>query len=267
MSVRIRELMGDIADMLNDSFDDAFGGGDDYEGWEFEHIFSKKKIPFCKFCGKTPLRWKRIKDKWVLHELDGNYHDCPKNSLPIDTLKNIMSEQKMHTEQLQLLPIPSWDEFFMRHVYLSALKSKDPRTKIGAVLVRDNHVVSTGYNGFGKGVKDWTERYNDRETKYSYICHAEFNSVLQCAKFGVSSDKTTLYTPGFPCAECCKAIVQGGVSEIVLHKQWPNLTYSEKWVKSFEISKQMLEEAGIKVRIFDGILGLQGVLDGKVINI
>jgi len=167
----------------------------------------------------------------------------------------------------QLLPIPSWDEFFMRHVYLAASKSKDPRTKIGAILVRGNHIISSGYNGFGRGVKDLVERYNDKETKYSFICHAEFNSVLQCAKLGVSSLGTTLYTPGFPCSECCKAIVQGGISEIVLHKQWPNLVYSEKWVKSFEISKQMTDEAGIKVRVFDGVLGMYGVLDGKVISI
>lgn len=167
----------------------------------------------------------------------------------------------------QLLPIPSWDEFFLRHVYLTALKSKDPRTRIGAILVRDKHIISSGYNGFGRGVKDLGERYNDRDAKYAFICHAEFNSVLQCAKLGISSDNTTLYTPGFPCSECCKAIIQGGISEIVLHKQWPNLTYSEKWVKSFEISKMMTDEAGIKVRVFDGVLGMQGVLDGKVINI
>lgn len=167
----------------------------------------------------------------------------------------------------QLLPIPSWDEFFLRHVYLSALKSKDPRTRIGAVLVRDKQIVSTGYNGFGRKVKDLPERYNDRETKYSFICHAEFNSILQCAKIGLSSDNTTLYTPGFPCAECCKAIIQGGISEIVIHKQWPNLIYAEKWVKSLEISKLMIAEAGISVRVFDGVLGMQGVLDGKIINI
>jgi dCMP deaminase len=167
----------------------------------------------------------------------------------------------------QLLPIPSWDAMFMRMVYLVETKSKDPRTRIGSVLVRDNRVIATGYNGFGVGVADWPERYNDRETKYSFICHAEFNGVLQCARMGISSLNTTLYTPGFPCSECCKAIVQGGISEIVLHKQWPNLVYSEKWVKSFEISKQMTTEAGIKVRVFDGVLGMQGVLDGKVINI
>jgi dCMP deaminase len=204
-------------------------------------------------------------------------HECynrPDATLEFDRLFEdikhvpiVYDAQTGKSEMYQLLPIPSWDEFFMRHVYLSALKSKDPRTKIGAVLVRENHLISTGYNGFGKGINDLADRYNDREIKYSFICHAEFNSVLQCAKFGISSDKTILYTPGFPCAECCKAIVQGGIVEIVLHKQWPNLTYSEKWVKSFKISAQMIEEAGIKVRVFDGVLGMQGVLDGKVINI
>lgn len=163
--------------------------------------------------------------------------------------------------------ITDWDEFFMRHVYLAATKSKDPRTRIGAILVKDKHIVSSGYNGFGRGVKDLKERYEDRETKYSYICHAEFNSVLQCAKLGISSLGATLYTPGFPCSECCKTIVQGGISTIVLHKQWPNLTYSEKWVKSFQISEQMIKEAGIEVRWLDKTLNVQSVLDGKVISI
>lgn len=160
-----------------------------------------------------------------------------------------------------------WAEFFMRHVYLASYKSKDPRTKIGAVLVRDNRIISNGYNGFPCHVLDLDNRYSNKEDKYKFICHAEFNSVLQCARFGTSSFGSTLYSQGIPCAECVKAIIQGGIKEIVCHKQWPNLTHSDNWVKSIEISKIMLGEAGIEIRWLDKVLGIKGFLDGKEIDV
>lgn len=161
----------------------------------------------------------------------------------------------------------NWDEWFMAHVYLAASKSKDIRTKIGAVLVKDKRIISNGYNGFACGVADSKERYENKELKYQFIVHAEHNSILQCARFGTSSNGSTLYTQGIACAECCKALIQGGVAEIVCHKQWPNLTHSQKWVDSIAISNIMLEEAGIKIRWLDKILGLKGFLDGKEIDV
>lgn len=151
--------------------------------------------------------------------------------------------------------------------YLAAENSRDPRTRIGSVLVKGNSVVATSFNGFPIGVKDLPERYNDRETKYGFINHSEQNSILLCARNGISTLNTKLYSFGIPCEMCSKCLIQGGVSEIVCHKQWPNLTYSEKWVKSVEISKIMLDEAGIEIRWLDKVLGVEGVLDGKVIKV
>lgn len=161
----------------------------------------------------------------------------------------------------------NWDEYFLRLVYLVSNKSKDPRTKIGSVIVRDNGIISTGFNNFPRKVADLPERYNDRETKYKFICHSEASAVLQCARIGVTALDATLYTQGYPCYECCKSIIQSGIKEIVLHKQWPDLTYSEKWVESYKISKLMLEETGIKVRYFDKILGIKGFIDNQEIDV
>lgn len=161
----------------------------------------------------------------------------------------------------------SWDSWFMRHVYLAASKSKDPRTKIGAVLVKDRNIIANGFNGFPSKVNDTEERYNNKELKYQFICHGEANAVIQCAKIGNSSLGSTLYTQGIPCDSCCKIIIQGGVSEIVVHKQWPNLTHSSKWVDSVAISSIMIEESGIKIRYLDEVLGLKGFLDGKEIDV
>lgn len=157
---------------------------------------------------------------------------------------------------------PGWDEWFMRFVYLAADKSKDPRTKIGAVLVRDKHIISTGYNGHPIGVVD-KGRYDNRETKYEYVVHAEDNAVLSAARFGISTIGTTLYTQGIPCRECTKSVIQGGIKEVVVHKQWPCM--SAKWRESAIISSTMLKEAGIKVRTFSKKLGVVGYSDGNIV--
>ena len=162
---------------------------------------------------------------------------------------------------------PSWDELFMRKVYEIASKSKDPRSKIGAVLVKDNHAILEGYNGFPKGVTDSKERYNDKETKYKYVVHAEANSVLIAAKFGIATDGCILYTQGIPCENCTKCIIQGGIKEIVIHQQWPNLYSSKMWTESIEISKIMLSESNISVKTLNKKLNIYGYLDGKKIRV
>ena len=160
---------------------------------------------------------------------------------------------------------PSWDEWFMRHVYLVSEKSKDPKTKIGAVIVKENHIISSGYNGFPIGVNDLPERYDDRQIKYSMISHAEDNSVITAARFGISTKDTTLYTQGIPCNECAKSIIQSGIKEVVIHKQWPSMI--QKWIESCKISEQMLSESGVKIRWFDKLLGISGWLDGQFVNV
>lgn len=165
--------------------------------------------------------------------------------------------------------IPSKDkrELFMRAVYENASFSKDPRTKIGAVLTLDDCFISSGFNGFPRKVRDFKSRYEHRETKYKFICHAEANAVFTAARLGRATLNTTLYTQGVPCQECCKALIQAGISKIIVHEQWPNLTYSEKWVEAVKISLQMMEEADIELEFFNKELGLQGFLDGKFINV
>jgi len=172
----------------------------------------------------------------------------------------------MEKEFLDYSP-PSWHTYFMKQVYLVAEKSKDPRTKIGAVLVKDNRVISTGYNGFPIGVNDLEERYVNRETKYKFIVHSEHNAILSCARFGVSSLNSTLYTNAYPCNDCMKAIIQGGIIKIIIHKQYPKMSNMLNFNNIHEISKQMSEESGIEVEIFDKVLNMIGYLDGKIIEV
>ena len=157
---------------------------------------------------------------------------------------------------------PSWDVWFMKQVYLVAEKSKDPSTKFGALLVKDNHIISSGFNGFPIGVKDLPERYCERELKYKFVVHAETNSVLSAARFGISTLGTTLYTQTIPCHDCAKSIIQGGIKKLVVHCKWPVMSHS-KWKESMEISGIMLSESGVEIRYVDEPLNVLAYLNGK----
>lgn len=111
-----------------------------------------------------------------------------------------------------------WDEYFMGIASLSALRSKDPSTQVGACIVDDNHkVVSIGYNGMPRGIDDenipW-EHGEGLDSKYLYVCHAEFNAILN-TRDGSALSGCTLYVTLFPCNECAKAIIQVGIKKIV----------------------------------------------------
>lgn len=162
---------------------------------------------------------------------------------------------------------PSFDELFMREVYLIASKSKDPRTKIGAVIVKDKHAILSGYNGIAERVKDLPERM-ERPEKYDWMSHAERNSCYMGAKFGISTDKSILYTQGIPCVQCSDAVINCGIKEIVIHKQWQDFALMDNknqrpWVEVYWKSKVKLDEAGVAIRIFDKFLDVYGYWDGK----
>ncbi len=137
-----------------------------------------------------------------------------------------------------------WDDYFMGVALLSAMRSKDPNTQVGACIVNeDKRIVGVGYNGLPKGCEDedfpWEREGEFLETKYPYVCHAELNAILNSIK---SLKNCTLYVALFPCNECSKAIIQSGIKEIVY--------LSDKY-KNTDIniaSKRMLDAAGVKYR-------------------
>lgn len=138
----------------------------------------------------------------------------------------------------------SWDEYFMGIALLSAKRSKDPNTQVGACIVNDkNKIMSVGYNGFPAGCSDddfpWERTGDELETKYFYVCHAELNAILNHT--GPSLDGCRIYVALFPCNECAKAIIQSGIKEIVYLSD----KYSQ--TKGTIASKKMLEAAGVKL--------------------
>ena len=138
----------------------------------------------------------------------------------------------------------SWDEYFMGMALLSAKRSKDPTTQVGACIVnRDKKVVGLGYNGFPIGCDDeklpWDREGNFLETKYPYVCHAELNAILNSIK---SLKYCVIYVALFPCHECAKAIIQSGIKEVVF--------LSDKYAgtESNIASKKMFNMSGVSYR-------------------
>ena len=137
----------------------------------------------------------------------------------------------------------TWDEYFMSVALLAAMRSKDPGTQVGACIVdNENHILSTGYNGFPRGCSDdefpWEREGEYCETKYPFVVHAELNAILNA--HGKNLVDSKIYVSLFPCNECAKAIIQSGIREIFY--------LSDKYAEadSTKASKKMLTAAGVR---------------------
>ena len=114
----------------------------------------------------------------------------------------------------------SWEEYFMSIAKLSAMRSKDPSTQVGACIVsNDNRILSIGYNGAPNGFSDeefpWAREGNNLDTKYPYVCHAELNAILNYRGSKKDLENAKIYVDLFPCNECAKAIIQSGIKEVI----------------------------------------------------
>lgn len=110
----------------------------------------------------------------------------------------------------------SWDQYFMGVAELSAKRSKDPNTQVGACIINnDKRIIGIGYNGLPRGCSDeefpWGKDGKLEDTKYPYVVHAEANAILNATQ---SLKDATIYVTLFPCQECSKLIIQSGISKI-----------------------------------------------------
>ena len=141
----------------------------------------------------------------------------------------------------------SWDAYFMGIALLSAERSKDRSTQVGACIVDENRkILSVGYNGMPTGCHDddlpWGREGTLLDTKYAYVCHAELNAILN--QEGKSLKGATIYTTLFPCNECAKAIIQCGIREVVYRSD--KYAHTEPTLAS----KKMFDLAGVVYRSY-----------------
>ena len=137
----------------------------------------------------------------------------------------------------------SWDQYFMGIALLSAQRSKDDHTQVGACLVNDhNKILSVGYNGMPIGCNyddmPWEREGEPLDTKYFYVCHAELNAILNYG--GGSLDGARVYVTLFPCNECAKAIIQSGIRTVIYE--------CDKYADTAGViaSKRMMDAAGVR---------------------
>lgn len=144
---------------------------------------------------------------------------------------------------------PSWDEYFMSIASQVAGRSTCLRRHIGAVIVKDKRILATGYNNVPSGIEHCTSRGCLRDQmgipsgERHELCrgiHAEQNAVIQAARHGISIDGSTLYCTHQPCILCAKIVINAGITELVYAGAYPD-----------ELSMQLLNEAGMKIRIIE----------------
>jgi dCMP deaminase len=140
----------------------------------------------------------------------------------------------------------TWNDHHMTLAKITAQRSPDPNTQVGACIVDDsNRVISMGYNGTPRGIDPesipWARTGKEEETKYPYIVHAERNAIINSS---MSVKNCVLYVTLFPCNECAKEIIQSGIKAVYYLEN----SYEDTW--QYKTSKWMLEKAGVKISLF-----------------
>lgn len=147
--------------------------------------------------------------------------------------------------QLSRLHGKAWGDRYTHLAKEISTWSKDPSTKVGAVVIGNNgEVLSQGYNGFPRSIKDTPQRLKDREKKYNLVVHAEMNAIYNASLNGVSLKGSTLYVYGLPiCNECAKGVIQVGIDKVIATRP---ADYNKEWDESIKDAKALFKEAEVE---------------------
>ena len=162
-----------------------------------------------------------------------------------------------------------WCQYFMSMAYLVAMKSKDPSTKVGAVIVGpDNEIRSTGFNGLPRGMDDTLLERHEKPIKYKLYEHAERNALYNAARMGIDVNGCTIYTQGTPCVDCARGIIQSGIKKLVVDLFWDKDDNRKEWVESMAYARAMLKECGVEIVIYNGPLieKISGLKSGQIME-
>jgi dCMP deaminase len=142
----------------------------------------------------------------------------------------------------------AWGDRYIHLAKEISTWSKDPSTQVGAVVIGQNgEVLSQGYNGFPRSIKDTPQRLKDREKKYNLVVHAEMNAIYNASLNGVSLKGSTLYVYGLPiCNECAKGVIQVGIDRVIATRP---ADYNKEWDESIKDAKALFKEAEVEYKI------------------
>jgi len=141
-----------------------------------------------------------------------------------------------------------WHVRFIKLAHEVAEWSKDPSTKVGCVLVKNKRVISTGYNGFPKGISDSFDRLMDREQKYEMTVHAEINAITTAALHGVSTEGASAYITFNPCSRCAAVLINAGIDSVYVSTA---NDIPPRWLSNFILAGKLLAEAGVDYQTID----------------
>jgi dCMP deaminase len=145
--------------------------------------------------------------------------------------------------------VPSWDAYYLGICRYVAARSKDPNTQIGCVIVGPAHEIrSTGYNSFPRGIRDTVPERLERPVKYLWMEHAERNAIYNAARAGTSTEGCTIYVEIMPCMDCARAIVQAGITEVVISQNRMRQYSSDYYDEHFKNVEILFAEAGVRIR-------------------
>lgn len=142
-----------------------------------------------------------------------------------------------------------WDVRFIQMARLVASWSKDPSSKCGAVITKDNAVVSLGFNGFAKGTADGPEQWNDRDYKLATVIHCEENAIIQANQ---SVAGCTMYLTGMSCGSCTARLIQAGIKRVVIPSKEEDAFFyrpDSDWGSSFNFAADQMKAVGVKLDI------------------
>lgn len=147
--------------------------------------------------------------------------------------KDLLKIYGKHNEEVSR---PSWDDIFMNIAKEVSKRSLDAQTKYGSVLVKDNRILSTGYNSFIRGIDDSVlpNVRGEKGYKYPFMLHSELNCLLNCAKEGVSTKGATIYVTGIPCLQCTQFLWQSEIYEVVY------IDHSAKMIESQGLDREII---------------------------
>lgn len=166
--------------------------------------------------------------------------DAERTALALEDLARIEAADEARQDK--------WDRHFLGLAHYNSRMSKDPSTKVGAVITRpDQTVVSLGFNGFARNMRDDAELYADREQKYARIVHGEMNAIFSAKQ---SVDGCTLYTTPFaPCERCAVMVIQAGIRRVVTVE--PSAELKERWGDALDRAASYFAEAGVELKFID----------------
>ena len=146
--------------------------------------------------------------------------------------------------------VPGWHAYYLAVCRSVALRSKDPTTQIGCIIVGPAHEIrSTGYNSFPRGINDYVSQRLGRPEKYLWFEHAERNAIYNAARAGTPLQGCTIYVEVIPCMDCARAIVQAGIVRVVVDADRMRQYSSKRYDSEFKKVKVLFKEAGIKMEV------------------